>query len=152
SACPHLTKHVGAALNRRINDIVASTRDSPAARTRSLGTSDGLLDPSKIILPEESFEEFPRSELSQRLTEMRLSPATRSALGQAGHALARTYYSEFLALFDPTVLDPARWVAARARLDPETARVVGLLMLCERAARADLPDEVADLVDALEDA
>jgi release factor glutamine methyltransferase len=132
--------------------MAASTRESPPGRTRSIGSSDGLLDPSKIILPEAGFEAFPQSELARRLTEMSLSPATRSALGQAGQALARTYYPELFALFDPTVLDPAHWVAVRARLDPETARIVGLLLLCERARRRDLPEEVAGLIDALEDA
>src|SRR5919198_5694769 len=133
-------------------DTNRNTSGIAAARTRSLGSSDGLLDPSEIVLPAEIFEAFPQSDLSQRMTEMRLSPATSSALGRAGRALAGAYYPEFLALFDPTVLDPGRWVAARARLDPQTARVVSLLLLCERVRRPELPEEVAELVDALEDA
>src|SRR5438105_3487058 len=128
----------------------ADANADTAGRTRSLGSSDGLLHPSEIFLPAEISEAFPESELSGRLTEARLSPATSAALGRAGRALARTYYPEFLALFEPDVLDPARWLAARARLDPETARVVALLLLCERVRRADLPEEVAELVDALE--
>ncbi|WP_033442245.1 methyltransferase [Saccharothrix sp. NRRL B-16314] len=80
---------------------------------------------------------------------LRTPQAVTGAVERLGEELARSGYGEFLTCFDPFVLDPSAWRAARTHLPPALGPVVDLFLLGQSVSPSALPPGLAALVPGL---